>query len=170
MQDFFELCRITYIAPCDAANTNLSDESIDFHTSNAVFEHIPLSILENILEEGNRIIKKEGLFIHNIDYSDHFAYSDKNISPINFLQYSDQEWNKYAGNYHAYVNRLRHDDFISLFKKARHEFLFIEPRKSQYVHELLDQSKIQLNEQFKFKGTDILSITSSLFITRKITQ
>lgn len=91
-----DLCRIDYLAPGDAANTQLPENSIDFHTSYTVFEHIPSDVLERILKEGNRIIKNKGLFVHRIDYSDHFSHSDKSISSINFLQYSDNEWNKFA--------------------------------------------------------------------------
>jgi len=90
--EFLDLCRIIYIAPGDAANTNLPEHHIDFHTSYTVFEHIPPNVLVRILREGNRIIKGNGLFVHRIDYSDHFSHSDKNISAINFLQYSDDEW------------------------------------------------------------------------------
>jgi SAM-dependent methyltransferase len=77
---FLKLCNIIYIAPGDAANSYLKNDSIDFHISNLVFEHIPLDILERILIEGNRIVRKGGLFIHDIDYSDHFSHSDLSIS------------------------------------------------------------------------------------------
>jgi len=76
---FLDLCCIDYIAPGNAADTGLSPQSIDFHTSYAVFEHIPLKELRSIFEEGNRIINKRGLFIHKIDYKDHFSYTDKKI-------------------------------------------------------------------------------------------
>jgi hypothetical protein len=96
-ESILDLCQITYIAPGDASKTNLEDKSIDFHTSYTVFEHIPPDVLRKIVREGNRIIGDNGLFVHRIDYSDHFSHSDKEISAINFLQYSDHEWNRYAG-------------------------------------------------------------------------
>jgi len=77
------------LSPGDAAETHFPDQCIDYHTSYAVFKHILKIVLKKILEEGNRIIKKHGFFVHNIDYSDHFSHSDKSISAINFLQYSD---------------------------------------------------------------------------------
>jgi len=117
-QDILELCQIEYLAPADAAKTNLSENSIQYHITNAVYEHIPLPVIQNILEEGNRIISKDGLFINTIDYGDHFSYMDKNISVINFLQYNDREWEKYAGNRYMYMNRARHDEFMELFANA----------------------------------------------------
>jgi hypothetical protein len=97
---FLDLCQVDYVAPIDAADTRFPAQCIDFHTSYTVFEHIPLEVLKQILEEGNRIIKNNGLFVHRIDYSDHFSHSDKSISAINFLQYSDNEWERFAGNNH----------------------------------------------------------------------
>lgn len=82
MTEFFDLCRIKYIAPGDAADTDLPDKSIDFHTSYTVFEHIPIEVLRKIIREGDRIIRENGLFVHRIDYSDHFSHSDKKISAI----------------------------------------------------------------------------------------
>ncbi len=130
--EFFDLCQIIYIAPGNAANTTLPEQHIDFHTSHTVFEHIPPNVLVGILKEGNRIIKKDGLFLHNIDYSDHFSHSDKNITAINFLQYSDDEWARYAGNRYMYMNRLRHDDFLALFESAGQKILTstVNPHKS----------------------------------------
>jgi SAM-dependent methyltransferase len=106
LKDFLELCQILYLAPGDAAKTDLPEESVDFHTSYVVFELVPPNVLKDILKEGNRIVKKEGLFIHAIDYTDHFRYADKKITPINFLQYSDKMWKLYAGNRYMYMNRF----------------------------------------------------------------
>ena len=54
---FLDLCHVDYVAPIDAADTRFPEQCIDFHTSYTVFEHIPLEVLKQILEEGNRIIK-----------------------------------------------------------------------------------------------------------------
>jgi SAM-dependent methyltransferase len=115
LEDFLQLCCIQYIAPGDAAHTSLDAQSVDYHVSFNVFEHIPPDVIARILSEGNRIVRTQGLFIHRIDYSDHFSHSDSRISNINFLQYSDPSWNRYAGNRYMYMNRLRHDDFLMIF-------------------------------------------------------
>ncbi len=167
LPEFFDLCRLDYIAPGDAANTRLADQSIDFHTSFTVFEHIPLFLLGQILEEGNRIIRRGGLFVHNIDYSDHFSHSDKGISAINFLQYSDKEWDSRAGNRYMYVNRLRHDDFIALFESAGHRIVESQPDIDPRSRELLQSGKLHLNERFHSKPEEILSISRAWMITQK---
>jgi hypothetical protein len=125
--DFFRSLNIEYIAPGDASKMFLMEKSIDYHISYTVYEHIPMSVLNNILVEGNRIIKDDGLFINCIDYGDHFSYSDKYISSINFLQYSDRLWDKYANNKYMYMNRARHDDYLELFFNANHEVIEVNP-------------------------------------------
>jgi len=167
LQDFLEGCQIQYLAPADAAKTKLSSESIDFHTSYTVFEHIPPNILKNILVEGNRIVRNDGLFIHRIDYSDHFSHSDKTISAINFLQYTNKRWKLYAGNRYMYMNRLRHDDFISLFKSVGHIIIADEVDKDENLLKLLQEGKIKLDNEFNKKSRDILSITAAWIISKK---
>jgi hypothetical protein len=164
---FLDFCKIDYIAPGNATNTGLPTRSIDFHTSYTVFEHISPEALKQILEEGNRIISNDGLFIHRIDYSDHFSHSDRNISAINFLQYSDDEWMRYAGNRYMYMNRLRHDDFVSLFQSARHRILNTQPDIDRRSQELLRSRTLQLNERFKTKSEEILSISASWIVSKK---
>lgn len=164
--DFLDLCRIQYIAPGDAAKTGLPDKSIDFHTSYTVFEHIPIEKLREILKEGNRIIRENGLFVHRIDYSDHFSHSDKKISAINFLQYSDDEWEKYAGNRYMYMNRLRHDDFIMLFESVGHRILESQPDTDLHIKDILRSGSLRLNDRFGSKPEDVLAITGSWMITQ----
>jgi hypothetical protein len=115
--ELLRMCHIEYIAPGDASKTGLMENTIDYHISHTVYEHIPLKILKDILEEGNRIIGSNGIYIHDIDYGDHFSYMDKNISIINFLKYTEEEWERYAGNRYMYMNRARHDEYIELFKE-----------------------------------------------------
>ncbi|MDR2358239.1 MAG: hypothetical protein LBD87_00375 [Prevotellaceae bacterium] len=165
--DIINLCRIEYFAPGDAAKTNLNNNSINYHISHTVYEHIPLNIIQNILREGNRIITNDGLFINCIDYKDHFFYMDKKISAINFLQYDENEWGKYAGNRYMYMNRARHDEFIALFKSVGHDFIEIKPEPDEIILKMLENNKIPLDKKFKTKSNEILSITGSWFITRK---
>ncbi|MFM6005613.1 MAG: methyltransferase domain-containing protein, partial [Sphaerospermopsis kisseleviana] len=96
MQDLLQFINVDYIAPGDASELSIPSNSIDFHTSYTVFEHIPPDIIKAIIKEGKRVLKSNGLFVHKIDYSDHFSHSDKSISAINFLQFSDSEWNRIA--------------------------------------------------------------------------
>lgn len=165
--EFLDLCKIVYIAPGDAAKTNLPEQQIDFHTSYTVFEHIPAEILSAILKEGNRITKDNGLFIHRIDYSDHFSHSDKTISAINFLQYSDQEWAKYAGNRYMYMNRLRHDDYLALFSNVGQQVVEAEPTFDPRSAEILKNHRLPLNDRFSCKSPEVLAFSGAWMVTQK---
>lgn len=165
--ELLDLCQIVYISPGDAANTNLPEQHIDFHTSYTVFEHIPPNVLVNILREGNRIIKNNGLFVHRIDYSDHFSHSDKSISAINFLQYSDDEWAKYAGNRYMYMNRLRHDDFLALFESVGQQVVEVEPNMDRRSEELLKTKALSINDRFNSKTHEVLAISGAWILTEK---
>jgi SAM-dependent methyltransferase len=146
-----KLCQIEYIAPGDAARVNIAKGSVNYHISHTVYEHIPLNIIADILNEGNRIVADDGLFINSIDYGDHFSYMDKNISVINFLQYDDETWDKYAGNRYMYMNRARHDEFIKLFEMVGHDFLEIEPHKNKEAEKILERGDFVLDQKFRSK-------------------
>lgn len=167
LHSFLKLCSIIYKAPADATNSGLPENSVDFHTSNTVLEHIPPAILKRIFFEGNRITKKDGLFVHFIDYSDHFSHSDKKISPINFLQFNEKDWKKLAGNRYMYMNRLRHDDFLELFGSLGHELIEVFFSKSEKVTKLLDGGKFDLNQRFLPKSKETLSILSSWVVSKQ---
>ena len=107
---------ISYLAPYDATKTGYSDNTFDIHFSNNVFEHIPQEILDQILLEGKRILRSNGIAIHKIDESDHFAHTDNSITSINFLQFSKKVWKLIGGNKYSYHNRLREKDFVNIFE------------------------------------------------------
>ncbi len=160
-RDFFQHCRIRYQAPGDGTATGLPDGSIDFYTSYTVLEHIPDRTIRAIFQEGNRILRQDGLFAHMIDYGDHFAYFDRKISALNFLQYGEREWARYAGNRFMYMNRLRHDDFLALFASAGQEILSVTPFRDARAQHLLAQDAIPLHERFRRKPREILAITGA---------
>jgi SAM-dependent methyltransferase len=167
LSSFLTLCQIEYMAPGDASKTGLPEDFVDFHTSYTVFEHIPPSILKEILKEGNRITRANGLLVHSVDYSDHFSHSDQNISPINFLQFSDSQWSKYGDNRYMYMNRLRHDDFLKIYDSIGHEVLHVAPNISTKCLELLESGDLLVDVRFSRKSIHTLSITASWFVTRR---
>lgn len=159
--DLERVAGIQYIAPADAANTALPAESIDLHISHTVFEHVPAEVLKAILIESNRVLSKTGVAVHHIDPSDHFSHYDASISKINFLQFSDKKWKKYAGNQFAYHNRLRLPDYRRIFAECGHEVL-------QLVTACDERSLQDLKAGFpvheKFRGLspeDLCTVTAS---------
>jgi Methyltransferase domain len=115
---FMALANIVYLAPADATQVDLPDEIIDYHISNTVLEHIEPQIIAKIFTEASRIMKKEGFALHFIDLSDHFQHQDSSITKINFLQYSQEEWIKIAGNQFAYCNRMRKSGYTDIVNQS----------------------------------------------------
>lgn len=103
---------VRYLAP---HSVGPSDESVDCSCSNEVLEHVPADQLPALLK-GLRAVTNR-LTTHSIDYSDHYARSDKKVSRLNFLRYSDNDWRPFNSG-KQYVNRLRHSDYVRLFKEA----------------------------------------------------
>lgn len=103
---------ITYRAP---HYVSPEDPATDCSCSNEVLEHVPLDQLPRLLA-GLRAITT-GITTHSIDYSDHYARSDGKLSRLNFLQYDDSRWRPFNSG-RQYVNRLRHSDYVRLFREA----------------------------------------------------
>ncbi|KAA3663533.1 MAG: methyltransferase domain-containing protein [Chloroflexi bacterium] len=163
-----QLCNFEYLAPGDATNLkSVSNQTVDIHTSFTVLEHIPPELIKGLLQEGNRILKNDGLFVHLIDHSDHFAHDDNSISTINFLQYSDKAWQKIAGNRYMYMNRLRVDDFEAIYHDCNQTILSIEAKIDQNAVTLLQESELNLHEPFASKPVNVLATSSSWIVSAK---
>lgn len=157
-ENFLSEGNIQYLAPADAADTGLPDASVDYHISTTVFEHIPRTDIERILKEAKRILKKDGIAIHFIDLSDHFQHQDNSITRINFLRYSNEEWEKIAGNQFAYCNRQRASDYIALFKDAGFDICRFETKEDEEARRSLENG-FKVNEKFRDRSISDLCTT-----------
>jgi SAM-dependent methyltransferase len=161
--DLSALCSINYLAPTDARETSFAPGSFDFHVSANVFEHVPPEVLRGILTEANRILKPDGLLVHRVDHSDHFSHFDRKLPAIHFLRYTDAQWRRYAGHRFAYVNRLREDDYISLFDSCGQRIRAVRSEPDAEVQKSLMKS-FPLDARFRDKATDTLSRLLSVFV------
>ena len=107
---------IYYSAPYNATKIDLPDKSLEACISTNTLEHIPKIDIISIFSEIHRKIKDEGIVSLIIDYSDHYAHSDNNISLLNYLKFSKDQWKRYNHKVH-YQNRLRHYEYINIFEK-----------------------------------------------------
>jgi SAM-dependent methyltransferase len=150
---------IDYMSPADAAKLPLEPRSVDLHVSHTVFEHIPRDVLSAIVVEAKRILKPGGLLIHNIDPSDHFAHDDSSITRINFLRFSDSEWERLAGNRFMYHNRLRASDFVRIFEDSGVHILREERSIDEPSRKALD-ADFPVHGRFSGIGSDELATTT----------
>jgi hypothetical protein len=117
--DWDDLARqgLIYRAPHHVTD---ADQAVDCSCSNEVLEHVPADQLPGLLKALRAVTT--GITTHSIDYSDHYARTDPNISRLNFLRYSDEEWQRFNSGKH-FVNRLRHSDYLQLFRNAGFEIV-----------------------------------------------
>ncbi len=153
--ELLKLTSIEYHAPADASQTGLEAGGIDIHTSYTVFEHVPPRALQDILQEARRVLSPRGVVLHHIDPSDHFSHDDRSIDSINFLQFSEKEWNRYAGNQFAYHNRLRCCEYRSLFEACGFKILRWEESVDDRAMERL-KSGFALDAQFREMPSEAL--------------
>lgn len=106
---------IDYRAP---ARTTAVGDLIDCFFSLVTLEHLPPEAIREELLAAREAMRSTGQAIHIIDYSDHFAHIDQRLSPVNFLRYSSAEWKRFNSRF-QYVNRLRHSQYLEIFKQAR---------------------------------------------------
>lgn len=137
LKEVLALTNIQYRAPADAGSLTLTPGTIDYHVSFTVLEHIPTTVLKQIFLEGCRLLRPEGLFVHCIDFSDHFAHSDETLSSVNFLQFSERQWSRLAGNRYMYHNRLRVDEFQTMIAEMELEILALDTTVDEQAANLL---------------------------------
>ena len=80
-----------------------------------------------------------------IDYSDHYSHTDKNIHPLNFLKFKENEWNKKYNHQCHFQNRLRHSDYKMLLIDIGFNITFekiIKKADSMPSSIILDNKKI----------------------------
>ena len=157
-------CGIEYYAPADGRSTGLQPDSVDLVYSNSVLEHVPREIIRGLMLESFRVLKPGGLVLHNVGCNDHYAFFDKSISFINFLQYEEREWRLW-NNPIQYQNRLRAPEFVDL--AIRDGFEIISKRTHVRPGTLEALAHLHIAPQFDHFSKEELAATTIDFIGRK---
>ena len=105
---------IKYYAPLNFSEFEENNESIDIFTSTNTLEHIPKKEIIIMFKKIYNLLKTNGLVSIKIDYADHYSFTDKKITKLNYLYYSEKNWKKYNHASH-FQNRLRHYEYLKIF-------------------------------------------------------
>ncbi len=154
---------VTYHAPSDASATELPADSLDAVFSNSVLEHVPGPVIERCFAEARRILRPGGVIFHSVNCGDHYAYADRKISQLNYLQFSDEDWQIWNNEF-LYQNRLRAIDFVDMARAAGFQIEIDTSRPHPLRLQQLDAIKV--HPQFARYSRDQLAITSIDFIGR----
>lgn len=155
---------VDYRAPADAACTDLPPDRIDCVFSNSVLEHVAPAAIDGIFREAMRILRPGGIMFHSVNCGDHYAYVDRRINQLNYLQYSDAQWKRWDNSF-LYQNRLRADAFIEYAEAAG--FQIVTCVTSPPAKRLRELAALKIAPQFAQVPPERLCITSVDFIARK---
>jgi SAM-dependent methyltransferase len=154
---------IEYRAPFDVRNTGLPEASLNGIVSSEVMEHIPATDLQAIVGEAYRILRAGGLAIMKIDYSDHYARGTATATRFNFLTYSDEDWKRYDCRF-QHVNRLRHSDYLRLFRNAGFDIVQAETNPVPPIDEVVRK----LADRFRSYALEDLFLQNATIVARKL--
>jgi SAM-dependent methyltransferase len=148
---------IDYRAPVDMTRCGFADDEFDACISTATLEHIPRDTIVGIFRELKRVVREEGLVSAVIDYTDHYSYTDRSISALNFLSFSSRDFSRHNHESH-YQNRLRHYHFEQMFAA-----LGFETVRSEALNKAAPPARV--SEEFD-RGEDSVFATRGHFLLR----
>lgn len=154
---------VAYHAPADAAATGLPAASVDVVFSNSVLEHVPGPVIERCFVEARRILRPGGVVFHSVNCGDHYAYIDRNVHQLNYLQFSDAAWKKWNNKF-LYQNRLRAIDLVDIARAAGFSIELDSSRPHPTRLRQLDG--IRVHPQFARYSREQLAVTSLDLIGR----
>jgi hypothetical protein len=152
---------IDYFAPRRLQEAETPRRFIDCFYSVDTLEHIPQDDLESVLRQARELLVPNGVSIHLIDYSDHYARADNNVSRFNFLTFDESSWRQFNSRF-QYVNRLRHSQYLQLFADASMNVIHVEPEISGVEEDILER----LADPFKgMSNADLFTLRAMLVAT-----
>jgi SAM-dependent methyltransferase len=165
LDDLLARAGIVYHAPADASNAYwFADEAVDLVYSNSVLEHVPEPVIMALMKEAHRVLKPEGLMVHAVGCNDHYAFFDKSISFVNYLQFTEKQWRLW-NNRLLYQNRLRANDFIRLARESGfevvHEARAVRPGSREAL------ASLRIADEFRSYATEDIVATTVDFVARK---
>ena len=121
-----EACGVEYRAPLDFTECPFGDGEFDGVFSNSCLCYIPFTILEGIFRESARIVRPGGNMIHNVSVYDDYSRPGAGSSIVNFLSYSEADWNVIGNSQLHFQNRLRPSSYVTLAVDAGFDVVYEE--------------------------------------------
>ncbi len=154
---------VVYWAPAEPSRTGLGDGEIDVVFSNSMLEHVPAETITDLYREARRVLVPGGLMFHSVDCSDHYAWVDRRIGPLDYLRYSDRAWARWNNTF-LYQNRMRAHEFVQAAAACGFEIVLdtSTPRPDR----LRELARVPVHPQFRHLPPEKLCITTVDFIAR----
>lgn len=164
------LCDITYLAPCDAAELDMPNDSFDMLVSTSVLEHISPDALPPLLRNGFRLLRPGGIAVHLIDHKDHadpLARFDADAPRFEFLHLEEPDWRKDSEESHVYVNRLRSSEYMPYFESAGFDTLEVDVSVDEAVVDAINAGTLDLASRFRSMTAEDVATPETLLVVRK---
>ena len=146
---------LNYLAPMSLSQIIKDKLQFDACISSTTLEHLSEEDLKKTFLLLKKIIKKEGIISAAIDYSDHYSHTDKNIDNLNFLRFTNDEWNKHNTPM-LFQNRLRHQDYRKFFKLNKYKIYEIKGEVGKCPQNISKEFDISNKETFILWGHFLL--------------
>jgi len=146
---------LNYLAPMSLSQIIKNKLQFDACISSTTLEHLSEEDLKKTFLLLKKIIKKEGIISASIDYSDHYSHTDKNIDNLNFLRFTNDEWNKHNTPM-LFQNRLRHQDYRKFFKLNKYKIYEIKGEVGKCPQNISKEFDISNKETFILWGYFLL--------------
>jgi len=146
---------LNYLAPMSLSQIIKNKLQFDACISSNTLEHLSEEDLKKTFLLLKKIIKKEGIISASIDYSDHYSHTDKNIDNLNFLRFTNDEWNKHNTPM-LFQNRLRHQDYRKFFKLNKYKIYEIKGEVGKCPQNISKEFDISNKETFILWGHFLL--------------
>jgi len=146
---------LNYLAPMSLSQIIKNKLQFDACISSTTLEHLSEEDLKKTFLLLKKIIKKEGIISASIDYSDHYSHTDKNIDNLNFLRFTNDEWNKHNTPM-LFQNRLRHQDYRKFFKLNKYKIYEIKGEVGKCPQNISKEFDISNKETFILWGHFLL--------------
>ena len=158
-QDILDKFNTVYLTNGLSSFKQIKSESVDYIYSHSVMEHIRLSEVDLIVKEMFRVLKKDGLISHNINYKDHLSES------LNNLRFSKRIWESdIFANSGFYTNRIPAIEMHKKFKENGFEIICEKFGKWSK----LPITRKKMHKSFnKYSDSELINCTSS-FTAKKI--
>ena len=117
-----------YCAPVDTCNLPHDDNQVDLVLSSLVLAQIPVESLNRVVAETFRVLKPGGIAFHRVHLGDEYSRTDPHRSDLEFLKYSDKQWNRFFNHSLKHINRLRHAHYVEMFARLGFETVWLEKR------------------------------------------
>lgn len=154
LEEILDSCNAKYLTNGLESLKDIETKSVDFVFSHSVIEHIrKRELLETIIQL-RRIMKKDGIASHSIDFQDHLSNSQ------NHLRFSERIWeSELFYNSGFYTNRVQAIELHKIFENNGFEIINENFGKWEYY----PISRNSLNKSFKkFSKQQLLNRTSYL--------